>query len=334
MATPQTMKSWRFHEFGPIENLKMEEVPVPEPAEGEVLIELAYAALNPADRFLVNKLYPGAGDPPFAVGRDGSGTIAKAAEGGRFAEGDEVVILRSEIGIKREGTLAQYVCVPEASIAPIPSGWSGQQGAAAPLVFLTAWQALVEEGLLEEGKKVLVTGASGGVGTASVILGKALGGQVLALSRSPEKRKKLEELGADFTFDSADPELVKTVRAALDGGRVDVVVENLSGPFLQKSINLTGYKGRICVVGLLAGLKSELVIGTFIFKRVHIVGIAVGGYSPAESQAAWTSIVEAMAKAGKRPVIDRVFAFDQVQEAFARLAEGPMGKVVIGPMSP
>lgn len=327
------MKSWRFHEFGPIENLQMEEIPVPEPDEGEALVKLEYAAINPADRFLVAKKYPRPGKPPFAVGRDGCGTIEKVLPGSRFKPGDRVVILRSQVGITREGTLAQYVTVPEESLAPWPQGWSGPEAASAALVYLTAWQALVEEGLMEPGKTVLVTGASGGVGTAAVMLAKAMSGRVVALSRSEEKRNELKKMGADFTFDSEDPNLVDNVIEALDGGRCDIVVENLAGPYLMKSINMTGFKGRVCVVGLLAGLHSDLEIGRFLFKRIHIVGISAGGMTPAEAQSHWARIVETLDQAHMRPIVDRVFSFDQVQDAFARLAEGPMGKVVVGPIT-
>ena len=326
------MKAWRFHEFGKIENLKLEDVTVAEPDDDEALVKLEYASLNPADRFLVMGRYPRPGTPPFSVGRDGCGTIQTPAHGGRFKKGDRVIILRSQIGITRDGTLAQYVTVPEESLAPLPGGWSAQEGAAGPLVQLTAWQALVDEGNCSEGKTVLVTGASGGVGTAAVMQAKALGARVVALSRSEEKRGRLKELGADLVYDTDDPDLVDHVVEGLDGGRCDIVVENLAGPFLQKSINLTGYRGRICVMGLLAGLKSEIVIGSFMFKRIHIVGIAVGSYTPPDAQAAWAKIVETLDGAGKRPLVDRVFSLEEVQEGFAHLDKGPMGKVLIGPM--
>jgi len=327
------MKSWRFHEFGKIENLKLEEIPVPVPADDEALIKLEYAALNPADKFLVMGQYPRPGKPPFAVGRDGCGTIEVAAKNGKFKKGDRVIILRSEIGVSREGTLAQYVTVPEESLAPLPEGWKPEEGAAGPLVQLTAWQALVDEGGCEPGKTVLVTGASGGVGTAAVLQAKALGAQVVALSRSEGKREKLRAMGADYVYDTNDPDLVRKVQEDLEGGRCDIVVENLAGPFLQKSINLTGYKGRICVMGLLAGLKSDIIIGTFMFKRIHIIGIAVGDYTPAEAQSAWNKIVETLKKTKQRPLVDRIFPIEQVQEAFEHLSKGPMGKVVIGPMN-
>ncbi|MBI5091690.1 MAG: zinc-binding dehydrogenase [Candidatus Hydrogenedentes bacterium] len=249
------MKSWRFHEFGSLDNLRLEDIPVPEPQHNEALIRLEFAALNPADAYLIRGKYPRAGTPPFAVGRDGCGVIERCPEG-RFKPGDRVVILRSDIGVTREGTLAEYVCVPEDSLAPLPHGWSPEEGAAGPLVFLTAWQALVTKGDIASGKTVLVDGASGGVGTAAVMLAHAYGARVIALSRDAKKRRRLVELGAHAALDTADPGLEKQVKEALGGGRADIVIENLAGPYLQKSINLAAEQGRIMIVGLLAGLSG------------------------------------------------------------------------------
>ncbi len=327
------MKAWRFHEHGPVDQMRLEDVPQPELRPGEALVRIEYAALNPADRFLVMGKYPRAAKPPFTVGRDGVGVVETGGERGLVSPGQRVVLLRSEVGVTRPGTLGQYVAVDEEALAPLPRGWSPAEAAAGPLVLLTAWQALVTEGEVGHGQTVLVTGASGGVGTAAVILAKALGARVVALSRSEEKRERLLELGADFVFDSDDPELVRRVQEALDGGRADVVVENLGGPFLQKAIHLTGFRGRVCVVGLLAGLKSELEIGTFLFKRIHIIGIAMGGQTPAQSREAWWRITELLERADKRPIVDSVFPFEQAPQAFGRLAEGPLGKVVIGPIT-
>ncbi len=327
------MKIWRFHEIGPIENLRLDEVPVPQPGPGEALVRVRFAALNPADRYLVNGQYPRAGKPPLAVGRDGSGIIEQVGEGSRFKVGDPVVLLRSEVGVRRDGTLAEMVAVPEESLAPLPEGWSFEEGAAGGLVLLTAWQALVTEGNVRPGDTVLITGASGGVGTAALQLAKALGARVVALSRSEAKRRALEAMGADLTFDSEDPDLVRHVQAGLGGGRADVVVETLGGPYLQKSILMTGLKGRVCVVGLLAGLKSEIEIGTFLFKRIRIIGVAMGSQSPAESQESWSEIVETLRRSGARPPVDAAYPPEQVQEAFAHLARGPLGKVLVGPWS-
>ena len=330
------MKIWRFHEFGPIENLKLEEVDKPKPGPNEALVRLRYASINPADRFLVARQYPRPGTPPLAVGRDGAGVIEQAPEGSGFTPGDRVMLLRSEVGVQRDGTLAEYVTVPVESLAPIPEGWSDEEGDAGGLVQLTAWQALVTEGGLDpngaEGRNVLISGASGGVGTAAVIQARAMGARVIALSRSEEKRRVLESLGAHLTFDSEAPDLVDRVKEALGGSKVDVVVDNLAGPYMDRYIAMCGFRARICTVGMLAGVQVGFNIGKMIFKRIHICGIAVGSQTPAEARASFNKLVATLGKTGARPLVDRVFPFEQVQEAFAHLQRGPMGKVVIGPI--
>lgn len=323
------MRAWRFHEFGDIQNYQIEEVPTPEPDEGEVLIKLRYASLNPADRLLVEGKYPGAGELPLTVGRDGSGTIEQAAEGSRFAVGEKVIILRSEIGITRQGTLAEYATAPEPVVTRLPAGWSLEQGAAAPLVYLTAWKALVTQGGYREGESVLVTGASGGVGVAAVQLAKALGAKVVALSRDPDKRAKLEELGADAALDDSAPDLADQVRNALAGKGPDIIIENLAGPRLNEHVALANLNGRIMVIGLLAGRTSEIEMGQVLFKQVRIEGVHVGKFVPAQAQDAWRRIVDTLNASKVGPVIDTIFPMQQVQEAFAHLAGGHMGKVLV-----
>jgi NADPH2:quinone reductase len=324
------MKIWRFHEHGDLDNLKLEETTAPTPAAGEALVRMEYAALNPADAFVVRGLYPRSGPPPMAVGRDGSGVIESAAADGRFAPGDRVIVLRSEIGVTRDGTLAENCAVPEASLAPLPNGWTMQEGAAGPLVFLTAWQALVATGELKIGDTVLVNGASGGVGTATVMLAHAMGARVVAASRSAEKRARLIQLGADFVVDSTSPDAMEDeIKSALDGGRIDIVVENLGGAYLQSSVNVLTEGGRIGVVGLLGGFMSEISLGNLIHKRARIEGVAVGALTPPQAQNHWAKIVGYLDKTGARPVIDSVSPMTDIHAAFARLAMGPMGKVCI-----
>ncbi len=323
------MHAWRFHEFGDIANYGLEEVAEPEPGDGEVLIRLRHASLNPADRLLIEGKYPGAGDLPLTVGRDGSGTVEKSGEGSRFEVGDEVIVLRSEIGITRQGTLAEFAAVPEPVVARLPKGWSMEEGAAAPLVYLTAWKALVVQGGLRKGQSVLVTGASGGVGIASVQLAKALGAKVIALSRSEEKRRRLVELGADVALDDGAPDLSKKVRAALGGKGPDMVIENLGGARLDEHIGMANLNARLMVIGLLGGRMAEINLGQVLFKQVRIEGVHVGKLVPAQAQDAWRRIVDTLGTAGARPIIDKIFPMDQVQEAFEHLAGGHMGKVLV-----
>ena len=323
------MRSWRFHDFGSIGNLRLEEVPVPSPAEGECLLKVEYAALNPADRLLVMGRYPTSGRPPFSVGRDGCGTVAVPGGAGRFEQGERAVCLRSSVGIERDGTLAEYVAVREAHLGRLPRGWSPAEGAAGPHSLLTVWQALVETARLAAGETLLVTGASGGIGCAALIVGKALGARVIALSRSPDKRNRLAALGADLALGPDDAGLATKVEAA---GGADVVVETVCGGFLETSIALANPYGRICIIGALGGVDCRIDPTKIIFKRLQLLGIHVARYTDAGVQRAWEDVCRLLEPSGARLPIDAVLPFERVPEAFERLRRGPMGKVVIGPI--
>ncbi len=323
------MRAWRFHAFGTFADVyRLEECEKPTPGDGEVVVRLQYTSLNPADRLLVEGKYPGAGALPLTVGRDGSGVVESAAKGSSFKAGDAVLLLRSGIGITRQGSLAEYVAAPEEIVAPIPDGWSMEEAAAGPLVYLTAWKALVVQGGLRPGENVLVTGATGGVGMAAVQLAKALGANVAAMTRDESKADALIELGADCVIDSNTKDLVADVQQSF-GGNADVIIENIAGPTLESHILCSNLNGRIMVIGLLGGRTSEIELGQVLFKQVRIEGVHVGKFTPAEAHAAWDSVVETLGKVEQKPLVDQIFPMDQVQEAFAHLREGHMGKVLV-----
>ncbi|MEK7795640.1 MAG: zinc-binding dehydrogenase [Candidatus Hydrogenedentota bacterium] len=321
------MRAWRFAEFGDISNFKLGECPKPEPGAREVLIRVAYAALNPADRLLVEGKYPGAGKLPLTVGRDGSGVVEGVGADCRLRSGDRVLVLRSEVGITRQGTLAEYVVAPEESVAPVPEGWSMQEAAAASVAYLTAWKTLVNQGGLREGETVLVTGASGGVGIAAVQLAKILGARVVALSRNEAHRARLLELGADYALNAAAPDLEKAIRGAV--GTVNLTVENVAGPFIQTSLNLSALNSRIMVIGLLAGHSAQVSLGALLFNQVRIEGVHVGKMSPEDAQRAFARVVKTLRKGDQRPLVGKVFEFEAVQDAFMHLAAGHLGKVLV-----
>ena len=323
------MRAWRFHQFGNIaQNHRLEDAPMPEPGPGEVRIRTRFAALNPADRLLIEGKYPGAGKLPLTVGRDGAGIVDAVGLGATFREGDAVILLRSNVGITRNGTLADYFVAPEEALAKLPNDWSLEHGACG-LVYLTAWKALVTQGNYREGETVLVTGASGGVGIAAVQLAAAMGARVVALSRDENKRRKLRELGAQHALDASAVDLVKTVRDALDGNGFDIAIENLGGPFLEANVQLANLNGRIMVIGLLAGRKAAPDLGALLFNQVRIEGVHVGKYSPAEARAAWDRVVDVLNQTGQRPLIDRVFPLEDAPKAFDHLSNNHFGKILL-----
>jgi NADPH2:quinone reductase len=328
------MRAWLMDSYEGVEKLRLGEAPDPQPGPGDALLKLRFAALNPADAFLARGMYPAKPPLPHILGRDGVGEVLEVGAGvANVQPGDTVGILRCDVGVQVRGTLAEKVVAPAASLAPVPAGWSLEEMAAAPLVFLTAWQALTQwsdpPAPLPEGSVVLITGASGGVGVASLLLAKSMRLTTVCLSRSEKKRARLKDLGADYTFDPGDRNLARTVLAALAPKRVDLAVDNVAGELFAQVIATLGYGGRVSVVGRSGGPVPEFNTGTLFFRRNRIGGVAVGDYTPESSQVAWKEIVSRLDRIGKRPVIDNVFPFEQVREAFARLAQGPMGKVLV-----
>ena len=317
-----------------VEKLRLGELPDPEPAHDQVLLRMTFAALNPADAFLAKKMYPANPQLPHVLGRDGVGDVLAVGSEVRDVQvGDTVGLLRCDAGVESWGTLAELTVVPAASVARIPQGWSAEQMAAAPLVFLTAWQALTmwsdPPAPPREGSVLLVTGASGGVGVASVLLGTSLKLTVVGLSRSTGKAARLKELGAHAVFDPAATDLRRSVSAAIAPRKVDLAIDNVGSELFNQVIAMLGYGGRVSVVGRSGGPVPSFNTATLLFRRNRIGGVAVGDYTPESAHAAWTEIVSRLQAIGARPVVDSIFAFSDVKAAFARLAEGPMGKVVV-----
>jgi NADPH2:quinone reductase len=317
-----------------VEKLRFDEVADPQPGPGQVTLNMNYAALNPADAFLAKAQYPAKPKFPHILGRDGVGEVAAIGAGvENMKVGDIVSILRGDTGVEVWGTLAQKTVVDADHVVPIPQGWSMEEVAGAPLVYLTAWQALTQwsdpPAPPPTGSVLLVTGASGGVGSASVLLGKSMGLTVVGLSRSSEKGAKLKELGADFVFDPSEKGLRKLVLSAIAPKRVDIIVDSVGGALFNEIVAMLGYAGRISVVGRSAGVVPEFNTATLFFRRNRIGGVAVADYSPEYAKTAWGQIVSRLNSLGKRPVVDGVFPFSDVKDAFARLSEGPMGKVLV-----
>jgi NADPH2:quinone reductase len=328
------MRAWLMDSYDGYEKLRLDEVPDPQPGPGQAVVKVIYAALNPADAFLALAQYPAKPKLPHVLGRDGVGEIIAIGAGVvNVKPGDVVGILRGDTGVESWGTLADKTVVDAAHLIPVPRGWSLEEVAGAPLVFLTAWQALTQwsdpAAPPAAGSVLLVTGASGGVGTAAVLLGKSMGLTVIGLSRSAQKGEQLKQLGADFVFDPSEKGLRKLVLSAIAPKRVDLVVDSIGGALFNEVIAMLGYAGRISVVGRSAGTVPEFNTASLFFRRNRIGGVTVSDYTIEDATANWNQIVARLDALGKRPVVDNVFPFADVKKAFARLGEGPMGKVLV-----
>lgn len=329
------MKALVTSSSGGWQNTRLQQVELRVGQPDEVLVEVRAVGLNPADNFQIEGRYPGGPKPPFVPGRDACGIVVHGDSSSRWKAGDEVVVLQSSTSNLQAGTLCQQQWIAAENLARKPIGWSDAEAAAAPLVYLTAWKALFDIGGLRAGQAVVVTGASGGVGLACVQLAHAAGASVVALSRSAEKRLRLQQAGASHVFSPTDPQLKEAIFAAMGSKGVPLVVENVGGPSLATSIHLLGVQGRVAVVGVLAGVESVIPIPSLMFKRASIHGVLVTEDAPEKAQKSWSQLVGLMEKAGVRPAVCHVYPLDSVEAAFEHLRADVFGKVVVEiPQSP
>jgi len=324
------MKAWIIDRFDGIDKMRLTEVADPKLKPGDVLLRVNYAALNPADRYLAEGQYPAKPPLPHILGRDGTGIVAGITMGVKdHPIGATRAILRGETGVTNWGTFAELVSVPAESVIEIPEGWTDVQTGSAPLVYVTAYQALTMWENLPQQAVVLISGASGGVGVASAQLGIAIGHTVIGLSRGAEKRKTLELMGLQLALDPADADWRKKLGEFLGKRKVDLAIDNVAGTLFPQLIATLGDHGRVSCVGLLAGEVPQFNTASLFFRRVRIGGVAVGAYTNQESHYAWNESVALLNKTGARPLIDEIFPFEKLPAAFAKLAQGPMGKVLI-----
>ena len=240
------MKAIRIHKFGDSEDvLQYEDVPIPEPKAGEVLIKVEAAALNRADLSLRKGAYRISPDQlPVIPGREFAGTVEKVgANVSEFQAGQRVV------GYPSLGGYAERAVANTAEVRPVPEGVTSAQAAAVPTVFLTAWFGLLTDGDLKSGEWLLVQGGSSGVGTAAIQIAKHLGAKVIATTGSEEKARRLRKLGADVTIDVSQNDFLAEVMRVTNNRGVDVVLEMIGGEVYQKSLQALAPGGRLFSIG-------------------------------------------------------------------------------------
>jgi NADPH:quinone reductase-like Zn-dependent oxidoreductase len=326
------VRAWLWDGEAGLDHLHLGEADDPDPGDGEVVLRVGYAALNPADRMMAEKRYPYPVYPPapFVLGRDGVGTVVKVGKGVTGVhEGDERVLLRSQVGLTRWGMFAEQVSIPAESLAEVPDGWTLEQSSGAAVVYISAYRALTMWEPLEPNSVVLATGASGGVGVATIQLATAMGHTTVGLTRTAEKQQRLRDIGATFTFDPNDPQWPAAAKEAIGPRGVNLAVDSIGGKQLPDVIETMGDSGRLSLVGQLGGVVPNFDTGTLFSRWLRIGAMALSLYTPAEHRAAWHELGAILARSGARPLTDRVFPFEELPQAMEHLASGPMGKVVL-----
>ena len=240
------MKAIRIHKFGPTEDvLQYEDVPVPEPKAGEVLIKVEAASLNRADLGLRKGTYRISADAlPIIPGREFAGAIEKLGAGvNEFKAGQRVVAYPSL------GGYAEYALAKASEVRPTPDAVTSAQAAALPTAFLTAWFGLKTDGNLKTGEWLLVQGGSSGVGTAAIQIAKHWGAKTIATTGSEEKAHRLRKLGADATIDVSQNDFLPEVMRVTNNRGVDVLLEMIGGEVYQKSLRAVATGGRLVSIG-------------------------------------------------------------------------------------
>lgn len=334
------MRLYRLGKLGGFDGLEKLEEATPQPGLREVLVRMRACSLNHRDLNIVGGGYTNVGLKARAIPvSDGAGEIAAVGPGvTRWNVGDRVApifvqrwlggdlsqdYMPSALGGPSDGVLSQYVVLNEEGLVGIPLNMSFEQAATLPCAAVTAWQAVMVKGALKPGQ-TLVTLGTGGVSLFAAQFGRMIGARVIATTGSDAKAIRLRELGVDEIINyNTTPDWHLRVRELTGGRGADLVVE-VGGPAsLAKSIAAIRYCGHISAVGNLAG-KGQIDPGTLFAKRASMCGIQVG------SRDMFEAMNRAMEAAQLKPVIDRVFDFDDARAAYEYLASGKhFGKVVI-----
>ena len=305
---------------------------VPDPVEGpeEIRVRVRAAALNRADLLQRRGLYPApAGSPAEIPGLEFAGEVESC--------GPRVTAWRPRdrvMGILGGGAQAERVVVHERLALRVPPSMSYEEAAAIPEAYLTAYDALFRRGRLAPGESVLVHAAASGVGTAVAMLATVAGARVLALSRSAEKRKRLESLGVERVFDPARSDLADAIRMASGGDGVKLVIDFVGAPTWALNVEALGIRGRLVLVGTLGGARTEIDLTPILRKRLQIVGTVLRT-RPLEEKIALVqefadTALPLFASGRLSPVVDRVLDLASVAEAHRVLEQDEnFGKVVL-----
>jgi NADPH2:quinone reductase len=323
------MKALRVHELGGPEKLAYEEAPDPEVGTGQVLIDVKAAGVNFPDLLIVQGLYQFQPPLPFSPGGEVAGVVRAVGEGvDRLKVGDRV------IGLGIWGGFAEQMLLGEERVLPMPEGVSFEVAAALTTTYGTMLHAFEDRAKLAAGETVLVLGAAGGVGTASIEIAKRMGAKVIAAASGPDKLEVCRELGADEVIDYAREDL-KARAKALSGGGVDVVVDPVGGAFSEPALRAMAWEGRFLVIGFAAGEIPKVPLNLPLLKGCSIVGVFWGSFLAREPARATEQLVRIGRWVGEgelKPRVSRTYPLAEGARALEDLAARRVtGKVVLTP---
>jgi len=315
--------------LGEVDDLRVEEVPVPTPGSGEVLIAVKATAVNYADALMTAGRYQTRPDLPFSPGLETAGVVSACGPGvTRLKPGDRVM------AILAHGGLAEMAVAPESETFAIPAGMSFEEAGAFPVAYISSHVAIHWQGRLEAGETLLVLGAAGGVGLTAVEIGKAMGARVIAAASTPEKLAVARERGADDLVNYTTEKLTERVMALTDGKGADVCFDPVGGDLFDAALSALGWGGRILVVGFVGGVQN-IPANRLLVKNRAALGCSLRYFRWHAPDKLRRSVDELLQwyEAGKlRPCISHRLPLEKSVEAIRLLTERrAYGKVVVVP---
>ena len=341
------MKAVRMHRHGGVDQLVFEDAEEPRcDGAGQAIVKLRAAALNRIDIWNRLGLTGAPITMPHILGADGAGVVVDVSQGVEHIRvGDQVCLYPPTgcgqcefcltardfmcfrlrvLGERLAGTYAQYVKLPAQNCFPIPTGYSFEEAAAFPLVFITLWRMLITNARLEPGETILILGIGGGVASASLQVAKKIGARVIVTSGSNEKLERARDSGADYGINHGTEDFVQEIQTVTAGRGVDVVLDSIGGEFWRKSLAALARGGRLVTCGATAGGAPTDDIAAITSTELKIYGSTLG------SREDFSQVINFLNSAKIKPVIDSVFPLANTAGAQLHLENArQFGKIVL-----
>ena len=267
------MKALLCTELGDPELLNVSEVDIPNLGDDEVLVKVEAAGVNFPDALLVQGKYQIVIDPPFIPGNEICGVVESAGSNVSIPTGTKV------IGLPPIGGFAEYVSINKNLIIPVNSDFDVLSGASLPINYGTSYYALKRRAKAISGETVLILGASGGIGTASIQLSKIMGLNTICAVGSEEKEAYVRNLGADEVIRYDKEDLKESAKSLTNGNGVDIVIDPVGGDATEQALRATAFNGRLLVIGFANGQIPKISLNLTLVKGVSIVGVWWGRWT-------------------------------------------------------
>jgi NADPH:quinone reductase len=324
------MKAVLCKALGPPADLKLEDLPSPEPGPQEAVVAVKAAGLNFFDTLIIEGKYQFKPDPPFSPAAEFAGIVKTVGEAVQTVRpGDRVM------GYCGWGAAREEIAVAASALAPIPPSISFEEAAGLIVTYGTTYHALHDRARLRSGETVAVLGASGGVGQAAIELGKAMGARVIACASSDDKLAVCRSLGADAVVNYSQGSLRDILKELTDGRGVEVVYDPVGGTLSEAALRATAWKGRFLVIGFASGTIPKIPLNLVLLKGCQIVGVFWGDHvarEPDKHRANMAKLAELCGAGRIRPRIDRLFPLEEAAAALGVLSRREaQGKVILVP---